>query len=121
MLQASILDCDAFDPFSFAQDFLTRVRNRRLRGEIVQALVIAAMIVMIDEGGDLRFQVSGQIIVFEQDAVFERLMPALDLTPCLRMTRRAANVFDVAVAEPFREIAGEPLSESRRGRSTTWA
>ena len=78
MLQASILDCGAFDLFSVHEDFLAASAIDVGRREIVQALVIAAMIVMIDEGGDLRFQVSGQIIVFEQDAVLECLMPAVD-------------------------------------------
>ena len=106
-MQASILDCGAFDPLSVHEDFLAASAIDVGRREIVQALVIAAMIVMIDEGGDLRFQVSGQIIVFEQDAVLEGLMPALDLALGLRMTGRAANVLDVVVAEPFREIAGD--------------
>src|SRR4051794_11918316 len=33
------------------------------------------MVVVIDEPTDLSFEVAGQIVVFEQDAVFERLMP----------------------------------------------
>jgi len=75
MLQASILDCDALDPFSFAQDFCAASAIDVGRREIVQALVTAAMIVVIDEGADLRLQVARQIIVFEQDAVLEGLMP----------------------------------------------
>jgi hypothetical protein len=50
-----------------------------VRGEIAQALVIAAMVVVIDECVDLGLEVAGQIIVLKQDAVLERLMPALDL------------------------------------------
>src|SRR3954449_10307760 len=37
------------------------------------------MVVVIYEPTDLSFEVAGQIVVFEQDAVFERLMPTLDL------------------------------------------
>ena len=54
LLQASILDCDAFDPICVTQNFLSRVRVDVGRGEVVQALVIAAMVVVVDEGGEFR-------------------------------------------------------------------
>ena len=47
------------------------------RGQVLQALMIALMIVVADKRIDLRFQVTGQEIVLEQDAVFECLMPTL--------------------------------------------
>ena len=82
MLQAAILDCGSFNPFSFQQDGLSSAEVDVSWRQIVQALVIAAMIVVIDEGVDLGREVAGQIIVLQQDAVLERLMPALDL-PCV--------------------------------------
>jgi hypothetical protein len=45
-------------------------------GKIVDALVIAGRVAIRHEGGDLAFE----IVVLKQDAVLERLMPALDLT-----------------------------------------
>lgn len=68
-----------FDPFWFAQDFCAASAVAVGERKIVQALMIAATIVAIDEGGDFRLQVARQIMVFEQDAVVERLMPALDV------------------------------------------
>jgi hypothetical protein len=50
------------------------------RSEIVEALVIASMVVVLDEGRDLTFEIAGQVAILKQDAVLERLMPALDLT-----------------------------------------
>ena len=47
--------------------------------DIVQALVVTLMIVMPNEGRDLRFKFSGQEVILEQNAVLERLMPTLDL------------------------------------------
>lgn len=47
--------------------------------EVVAALVIAPMVVVIDEGCDLGFEITRQEVVFEQDAVLQRLVPALDL------------------------------------------
>lgn len=38
------------------------------------------MIVILDEGRDLGFEVFLEELVFEQDAVLERLMKAFDLT-----------------------------------------
>jgi hypothetical protein len=52
VLQATILDGGSFDPFSFQQDGLSSAEVDVGWREIVQALVIAAMIVVIDEGVD---------------------------------------------------------------------
>src|ERR1700722_12233566 len=43
--------------------------------------------------------------VLEQNAVLERLVPALDLALGLRMARGAANMRDATVLQPFRKIA----------------
>ena len=91
MLQAAILDCGSFDPFSFQQDGLSAAEVNVGRRDIVQALVIAAMVVVIDEGVDSGFQVAGQIVVFQQDAVLQGLMPAFDLALCVRMAWGAAD------------------------------
>ncbi len=60
--------------------------------QVVQALVVALMIVVADECGDLGFEVAGQEVVFEQDAVLERLMPAFDLALGLGMIARTAGI-----------------------------
>ncbi len=97
--QPTVLDGLAFDPFSFQQDGLTAPEVDVGRGEIVDALVIAPMVVVRDERIDLSFEIAGQIIVLEQDAVLERLMPSLDLALGLGMTWRAAKMLDVPLAE----------------------
>ena len=53
--------------------------------------MIALMVVVTDERIDLRFKVSGQEVVFQQDAVLQRLMPALNFTLGLRVIRCAGN------------------------------
>src|SRR5829696_8260215 len=68
-----------FDPFPFEQDRLTTPEVDVGRGEIVQALVSAGVVVVLDKGAHLRLELAGQVIVLQQDAVLERLMPALDL------------------------------------------
>ena len=46
-------------------------------GEIVDTLVVTAAIVVIDEGGDLGFEIAREEVVLQQDAVLEGLVPAL--------------------------------------------
>ena len=40
--------------------------------------MVAAVVVVFDEGGDLGFEIAGQEVIFQQDAVLEGLVPALD-------------------------------------------
>jgi hypothetical protein len=51
----------AFDPFAFEEDGLTAPGVDVGRSEIVEALVIAVMVVVLDEGGDLAFEIAGQV------------------------------------------------------------
>ena len=75
--------------------------------EVAQAFVVSAIVVMLDEGADLAFKVSRQVIVFQQDAVLERLMPTLDLALGLGMIRRTTNMTHAALLQPVRKIAGD--------------
>ena len=56
------------------------------------------------KGLDLAFQVAGQIVLFQQDAVLERLMPALDLPLGPRVIRCAPNMLHALSVEPFCQI-----------------
>jgi hypothetical protein len=61
----------SFDLASHGEDALTAPEVDIGRRQIVQALVIAAVIVVLDKGGDSALQVTRQIIVLEQDAALE--------------------------------------------------
>ena len=102
--QASVLDGFAFDPFSFQQDGLTAAEVEVGRRQVVNALVVAQVIVVGDEGFDPKLEFAGQIIVLQQDAVLERQMPALDLALCHRMIGSAADMRHVLFVEPFRQF-----------------
>src|SRR3984893_3225433 len=78
--QAGIGDCLSFDPFPFDQNGLAPPEVDVGWRQIADALVIAQVIVVSDEGLDLSFEIPRQVIVLEQDTVLERLMPALDLS-----------------------------------------
>ena len=71
---------------------------------VAEALMIAAVVVMLDEGGDLAFKIPRQVIVFEQYSVFQGLMPALNFTLCLGMEWCATDVLDISSPLPFGQI-----------------
>jgi hypothetical protein len=53
--------------------------------EIVQALVVAAVVVVLDEGCDGALHTAWQILAVEQNAALQRPMPPLDLALRHRM------------------------------------
>jgi hypothetical protein len=63
------------------------------------------MVVVLDKGGDLCLELRWKVMVLQQDAVLKSLMPALDLVLGLRMAWCAADMFDVVIVEPCRQIA----------------
>jgi hypothetical protein len=69
--------------------------------------MVANVIIVLDEGADLPFEVAGRIIVVEQDTVLQRLMPALDLPLGLGMIRRPADMLHVFAFEPRGQIVGD--------------
>ena len=44
------------------------------RGQVAQALVIADVVIVLDEGINLPFKIAGQVAVFEQNAVLQGLV-----------------------------------------------
>ena len=77
--------------------------------------MIVPVVVVLDECVDLLSEIAGQIIVFQQDAVLERLVPALDLALGLGMIWRTANMIHLLVFEPIsqftRDVTGAVVAE----------
>ena len=63
MLQTTLGNGLSFDPFSFGQNGWPASEIDVGRGEIIDALVIARVIVVVDKGGDLGLKIAGQEIV----------------------------------------------------------
>src|SRR5271163_3158902 len=80
--------------------------------------MIAPMVVVIDKPANAGLKITRQVVVFQEDAVLERLMPAFDLALCLRMVGRAANVSHVLCSQPIcqlsRDVAGTIIAEQAR-------
>ena len=77
--QSSDLDGLSLDPFSFQQDGVATVEVDIGWGQIGNGLVVAVVVVVVDEGVDLDLEIAQEVVVLEQNAVVERLMPSLDL------------------------------------------
>jgi hypothetical protein len=55
-------------------------------GEVAEAFVVAAMVVTFDEGANAGFELARQVVVLEQDAVLQGLVPTLDLALASRLS-----------------------------------
>ncbi|MGY4403892.1 hypothetical protein ACVIYL_004695 [Bradyrhizobium sp. USDA 3315] len=75
MLQAAVRDGVALDAFAFCEDHPSPAEVDIGRREVIDALMAADVIVVFDEGPDLSFEVAGQVVVVEQNAVLEGLVP----------------------------------------------
>ena len=80
--------------------------------------MIASTVVLLGEGIDLLPEFIWQLVVFQQDAVLGRLIPALDLALGLRVKRGTADVIHLLVFEPIsqfaRDIAQAIVAEQAR-------
>ena len=70
-------------------------------------LVIAQTVVVRDEGVDLGFEIVREEVVLQQNAVLERLMPALGLFPGSSDDAAHHGCAPWSVAEPFGQVTGE--------------
>ena len=94
MHQAAMLDGPALDAHALQQDGLPPAEIDISRGQIVQALVVAPVVILLDECLNIGLKCAWQIVIFQQDAVLHGLVPALDLSLRLRVSRRAADMLD---------------------------
>ena len=58
VLQSSEFDCVSFDPFTLEQDGLTAPKVDVGRRQVLQAFMVAPVIVVLDEAIDLRFEIA---------------------------------------------------------------
>ena len=118
VLQASMLDSLAFDLFALFYDCCGPAEVGVGWRYVVEALVIAPVVVMLDEGSDMGLQVARQEVIFQEDAVFKGLMPTLDLALGLGMHGGAPDMahalgLDIVRQLP-RDVAGAIVAEQPR-------
>ena len=68
-MQAPGFDCLPFDPFALFQNGFVTAEVDVGGCDVVQALMVALMIVVVDEGLDLGLKIPRQEVFFQQDAV----------------------------------------------------
>ena len=85
VLQAPMFDGLSLDPFTLFDDGWCPAEVGVGGRHVVQALVVTLVVVVLDERLDLDLKVAGQEVVFQQDAVLQGLVPALDLALGLRV------------------------------------
>jgi hypothetical protein len=96
------------DALAFCEDCLSSPEVDISRSEVVEALVIADVVIVRDEGVDLPFKITGQIVVVEQDAALQGLVPTLDLALGLRVIRRPTHMLHTLILKPL----GQEMSRS---------
>jgi hypothetical protein len=77
VLQAPMLNGLPFDSFALFDDGCGPAEVGVGLCDVIRALVVALVIVMLDKGADPSLKITGQEVVFEQDAVLEGMVPAL--------------------------------------------
>ena len=116
--QAAIGDGHSLDALEFSKNGFAAPETDISRRQILQAFVGAGLGVVGNEGFDALLKLTWQFGVLKKDAVLLGLMPALDLSLGLRVKRRAANVVNVRLVEPFGEVtadlAGSVVGQSSR-------
>src|SRR3546814_4462615 len=98
VLQAPMFDGLSLDPFAQFGDCRSPAEVGVGRRHVGQALVVSLVIVVLDEGLDVGFEVAGQEVVFQQDAVFQGLVPALDLTRSEEHTSELQSLMRISYA-----------------------
>jgi hypothetical protein len=104
MGQTAVLCGFYFDALSLGQHGFATTKIDVSRSQVADPLVVAVVVVVIDECGDGGFKFPVEEVVFEQDAVLQGLVQALDLFLRLGMHGRAANMYHTFVFEVFRQV-----------------
>ena len=107
VMQAPGLDSLSFDPFSLFRDGLSPSEVDIGRGQIIDALVIAVVVVVIHEGFIAGFKISGEEVVIQQEAVLQGLVPSFNLALSLGMIRCAPDMAHALVLQPISQITGD--------------
>ena len=75
MKQAPLLDCLLFDLLSSSEDGVCPAEVDVGRGQVPEAFVVALVVVVLDKVADGLLERAGQVVVLEQDAVLQGLVP----------------------------------------------
>jgi hypothetical protein len=95
VLQAPILDSLSSDPLVLPDDSFSPAETGICGRDVIQTFMVTLVNIALDERLDLAFEVVGQEMVFQQDAVRQGLVPALDFALGSRVDRHTAHLAHV--------------------------
>src|SRR5665213_1724542 len=107
VLQASKFDGLSLDPFSSLDDGRGSAEVSIGGRYVFQALVVAPMVIVLNERLDLLFEVTGQEVILQEHAVLQGLVPAFNLALGLGMERSAAHMAHAVRLDPFGQFTGD--------------
>ena len=107
MLQARMFDGLSFDPFALLDDGAGPAGVAIGGHQVAQALLVAPVVVVLDERLDLAFENTRQEVVFQHDAVLHGLMPALDLALGWGVEGRTVRMLRLVGFDVFGQITGD--------------
>ena len=81
-MQAPRVKSLSFDLFTMLKNCFVTPEVEVIGCKVVDAPVIALVVVVIDERSDLGFKITRQKVVFQQAATLKCLMPTLNLARC---------------------------------------
>lgn len=102
-LQAAVFEGFEFDLLPLVEDGLCPAEVGIGRRYVTEALVVAMVVVVNDESADLRFKITLQVVVFQQDAVLEGLVSSLGrfLRQALSRPVASSAISTVAVTSSY--------------------
>jgi hypothetical protein len=104
VMQAPGLDSLSLDPFSLVQDGLSPSGVDIGRGQIIDGLVIAVVVVVIHEGLNAGLKISGKEVVSQQDTVLQGLVPSFKLALGLEVIMCTPDMAHALVLQPIRPV-----------------
>ena len=79
-MEAALTDCQCLDLSSLPQNGFVAPKVDVGERDVVQALVVALVIAILDDDPDLAFEIAWEVMVFQQQTVFHRLVPTFDFS-----------------------------------------
>lgn len=115
MKQAPGFDGLLFDPFSLFQNSLGAPEIYIGGREVLQALVIAPVVVVIDKGIDLMPEITGQVVVFQQPNGYS-------IQALFRLPQHPAHLFQAIMADASQQgIVRSALGPDRIRQGPDWS
>ncbi|ASM75233.1 hypothetical protein SULPSESMR1_04514 (plasmid) [Pseudosulfitobacter pseudonitzschiae] len=68
-------------------------------------IVVTLVIVVVDEVPDLSLEITGQVVILQQNTILHGLMPSFYFALGLRVEWRSANMVHLLILQPFGQIA----------------